>query len=369
MRSRLPRSPRMPRHRQGARPADRRGASPPAASRQSTRHRLLRLDALTRRSARSGLARRRGGRRERQALDRPRHRARRARRVRPVRRSRLPPLRPRLAAAARHHRAASTSSSCIRGVWDKALVGIAILVLLGLSPFAFGGNPFIDDTWDAVQYGGFWTSSPWVYAIRFLWTIALIGAITALVIWLVRRNRTSDRAGASTSPEAAFAQYEAEAASGTTTVASASTAPNPTETPSVTDAAPRADEPLAPAATCRRGSRHRRIRGLEGAARGLAPRPRGVAAVAGRRRPGSQRRSWQPTTRPAPRPSRRRPTRRGACASSPVHAPASPTSSRPSAPASWPGPLAAIVALGGANSAYAVTIGLAVGRTRLERSR
>lgn len=148
----------------------------------------------------------------------------------------------------------------LRGVWDKALVGIAILVLLGLSPFAFGGNPFIDDTWDAVQYGGFWTSSPWVYAIRFLWTVALIGAITALIIWLVRRNRASERVNASTSPEAAFAQYESEAAGRTTTagtavpatgaatstVAAAPVGPDTIQS-TTTDAAPVAAEPVAPA--------------------------------------------------------------------------------------------------------------------------
>nr|WP_157497988.1 PspC domain-containing protein [Leifsonia sp. Leaf325] len=143
----------------------------------------------------------------------------------------------------------------LRGVFDKALVGIAILVLLGLSPFAIGGDPFYGDAWNDMQYGSFWTSSPWVYGIRFLWTIALIGAITALIIWLVRRNRTSDLASgsASTSPEAAFAQYEAEAAAGTApaygtpTVAAASVAPNPTQTAPVTDAAPDATEPVAPA--------------------------------------------------------------------------------------------------------------------------
>ncbi|MET0783277.1 MAG: PspC domain-containing protein [Leifsonia flava] len=143
----------------------------------------------------------------------------------------------------------------LRGVFDKALVGIAILVLLGLSPFAIGGDPFYGDAWNDMQYGSFWSSSPWVYGIRFLWTIALIGAVTALIIWLVRRNRTSDLASrsASTSPEAAFAQYEAEAAAGTApvygapTVAAASGATNPTQTTPVTDAALDATEPVAPA--------------------------------------------------------------------------------------------------------------------------
>ncbi|KQX05397.1 MULTISPECIES: PspC domain-containing protein [unclassified Leifsonia] len=145
----------------------------------------------------------------------------------------------------------------LRGVFDKALVGIAILVLLGLSPFAIGGDPFYGDAWNDIQYGSFWTSSPWVYGIRFLWTIALIGAITGLIVWLVRRNRVSGPRSASTSPEAAFAQYEAEAAAGTApaaygapaTAAYGGTTPpayGATQAPAAPDAAGDGAEPVAP---------------------------------------------------------------------------------------------------------------------------
>ncbi|MET0974213.1 MAG: PspC domain-containing protein [Leifsonia sp.] len=129
-----------------------------------------------------------------------------------------------------------------RGVFDKALVGIAVLLLIGLTPLAFTGDSLVGRLWGSVEYGNPWTAGPWTFGLPVLWTLVLIGGITALVIWLVRRERETSggrATAASTSPEAAFAQYEAEAA---TTGAAAATG---TEGGAVT-ADPRAAEPVAP---------------------------------------------------------------------------------------------------------------------------
>ncbi|MEJ3405513.1 PspC domain-containing protein [Rathayibacter sp. YIM 133350] len=111
----------------------------------------------------------------------------------------------------------------LRGVFDSAIVGIAIFLLVGLFPGNWGGRTFFSSAFDSVTSGGFLPHAPWVGGIiSGLWTITLIGGAVALVIWLVHRSRETPTAGyGSTSPQDAFAQYEAEAATGTAATAAA----------------------------------------------------------------------------------------------------------------------------------------------------
>jgi phage shock protein PspC (stress-responsive transcriptional regulator) len=97
------------------------------------------------------------------------------------------------------------------GVWDRALVGIAAFLLVGLFPLAFGAPSFAGGLWEAAG-GGFW-GMPWFNPFGFnplpiIWALVLVGGAVALIVWLANRSRTTER---ETPPEVAFARYEAAA--------------------------------------------------------------------------------------------------------------------------------------------------------------
>ncbi|WP_308798678.1 PspC domain-containing protein [Agromyces silvae] len=128
------------------------------------------------------------------------------------------------------------------GVWDRALVGIALFLLVGLFPLAFGGPSIVGGVWDSLD-GGYW-GFPWFNPLGFnplpfIWAIVFIGGVVALVVWLANRASRSER---ETPPDVAFARYEAAAAAGR---ADASAAAAPTAPP--TGAAQAG--PAAPAAS------------------------------------------------------------------------------------------------------------------------
>lgn len=152
----------------------------------------------------------------------------------------------------------------LRGRFDSAIVGIAIFGLIGLFPAVFGSDSLLARIWSLGSFGGLY-AGPWgnlgglsgVFSL--LWTLLLIGAVVALVIWLVRRSRETDGSAGSatgygstgygstgygsTPPEEAFAAYEAEATTTTTMPAAASAADAAaSEATTVADA-----EPVAPA--------------------------------------------------------------------------------------------------------------------------
>lgn len=85
----------------------------------------------------------------------------------------------------------------LRGVFDSALVGIAIFLLIGLFPPAFG-VPSLFVGW---PWGGDLPFNPLnPFGINLwpvLWTLLLLGGIAALVVWLVLRSRRGDDLGAS----------------------------------------------------------------------------------------------------------------------------------------------------------------------------
>lgn len=117
----------------------------------------------------------------------------------------------------------------LRGTFDRAAVGIGVLVLLAFLPVTQG-----------FWYAGsaFWGAPYWNVSIgRALWTLIVIGLIVALVVWFVRRP-DADAAGPIARPDTAAATAARTDALGFDTVpADASTAPP------VPPAAPAADAP------------------------------------------------------------------------------------------------------------------------------
>lgn len=141
------------------------------------------------------------------------------------------------------------------GVWDRALVGVALFLLVGLYPLAFGGPSIFGGVWSSID-GGPW-GVPWFNPLGFnvfpfIWGLLFIGAVVGLIAWLVSRSNRSER---ETPPDVAFARYEAAAQAGGAASAAATaradgsavpaTPPPPTATPPAAPAAPPA--PAAPA--------------------------------------------------------------------------------------------------------------------------
>jgi phage shock protein PspC (stress-responsive transcriptional regulator) len=107
------------------------------------------------------------------------------------------------------------------GVWDRALVGIALFLLVGLFPLAFGAPSIAGGLWDAAG-GGFW-GTPWFNPFGFnplpiIWALVLVGGIVALIVWLANRSGKTER---ETPPDVAFARYEAAARAGAADAAGA----------------------------------------------------------------------------------------------------------------------------------------------------
>ncbi|SFR69630.1 phage shock protein C (PspC) family protein [Agromyces sp. CF514] len=158
-----------------------------------------------------------------------------------------------------------------RGVVDPAIVGIAVMAVLGFIPLVQGG-------WLGWQW---WDADAWpsladpifgfnlVVPLRIIWTLLVVGGIVALVIWLVRRSSTS--AASSPNPPAGGAGARTASAadaarSGTPYGAAAAPAPVPpadgdtrasgadAASADVTDAAASADVTDAASATPADGS-------------------------------------------------------------------------------------------------------------------
>jgi phage shock protein PspC (stress-responsive transcriptional regulator) len=122
------------------------------------------------------------------------------------------------------------------GVWDRALVGIALFLLVGLFPLAFGAPSIAGGLWDAAG-GGFW-GTPWFNPFGFnplpiIWALVLVGGIVALVVWLANRSRTTER---ETPPDVAFARYEAAANAGEADASGGAGAPRAAGTAGAADA-------------------------------------------------------------------------------------------------------------------------------------
>jgi Putative stress-responsive transcriptional regulator len=147
----------------------------------------------------------------------------------------------------------------IKGRLEPALIGIVVIVLFSLLPFAQGF------WWAGAQ---FWGGGSLVGALgRTLWTLLIIALIVTLVIWAARTGRFSSRGGSTSSRTASVSaatpgtSSERDAA-GTDTAGTGSAATGATATSAVAGqpswfagtpaqgygAAPTVGEPLAPTA-------------------------------------------------------------------------------------------------------------------------
>ncbi|MDR5701260.1 PspC domain-containing protein [Agromyces aerolatus] len=132
------------------------------------------------------------------------------------------------------------------GVWDRALVGIALFLLVGLFPLAFGGPSIVGGVWNS--FDGDW-GLPWVVnplgfnVLPFLWALVFIGGVVALIVWLANRSSRTER---ETPPDVAFARYEAAAqADASAASAAAASAANATDA-SAAPPAPPTGAPVPP---------------------------------------------------------------------------------------------------------------------------
>ena len=141
----------------------------------------------------------------------------------------------------------------LRRVFDSAIVGIAILIIFGVVPYGFGIGPFIGGLGDGAAWsGGVWNSAFGFHLGPFVTFIVLAGAITALIVWLVRRRDATPTSGygsagygpAETTTDAA---PPATSDAGTTEALAGAAAATPTESPASDAAAPL--EPTRPDAS------------------------------------------------------------------------------------------------------------------------
>ncbi|THG29099.1 PspC domain-containing protein [Glaciibacter flavus] len=132
----------------------------------------------------------------------------------------------------------------LRGVFDSAIVGIAILIIFGVVPYGFGIGPFIGGLGDGAAWsGGVWNGAFGFHLGPFVTFIVLAGAITALIVWLVRRRDATPMSGygsagygpAETTTDAA---PPATSDAGTTEALAGAAAATPTESPASDAAAP-----------------------------------------------------------------------------------------------------------------------------------
>ena len=132
-----------------------------------------------------------------------------------------------------------------RGIVDPAIVGIAVMGVIGLIPLVQGGWlgwRWWPDMTIADPIFGFNLTWP----LRVLWTLIVVGAIIALIVWLARRSAAGPQAagagsasptppayGATDAPVGATAATVAFAAGTATAPAAASAGPYPTTEPPV----------------------------------------------------------------------------------------------------------------------------------------
>ena len=132
----------------------------------------------------------------------------------------------------------------LRGVFDSAIVGIAILVIVGVVPYGFGIGPFIGGLGDGAAWsGGVWNGAFGFHLGPFVTFIVLAGAITALIVWLVRRRDATPTsgygsAGYGSAETTTDAEPPATSDAGTTEALAGADAATPTESPASDAAAP-----------------------------------------------------------------------------------------------------------------------------------
>src|SRR5690606_1535919 len=72
----------------------------------------------------------------------------------------------------------------IRGHFDGAIIGIAVVAILAFLPITQGLWFWGPWNWDVWGGGRFLGGAPW----NLIWTLAIIGSIVWLVVWLSTRN-------------------------------------------------------------------------------------------------------------------------------------------------------------------------------------
>ncbi|BDZ54280.1 hypothetical protein GCM10025870_13530 [Agromyces marinus] len=205
----------------------------------------------------------------------------------------------------------------IRGVWDSALVGIGVFLLVGILPWGWAWGPL---DWD-VPFNPFNPFNPLgVNLWPVLWTVAGIAGIVWFIVWVVRRSRAdAATGGAGTDASAgsagtdASAGGEAGAGAGAAAASAPGTVPDPTGGAAPTPR-PRRAHRTEPPSTPR--GRPSTTPGGSSTTRGNGPRP--TRAVPRVRRPPQR-------TGPAPPSSPRRPKRLGASGAAPGRGPVSRT--------------------------------------------
>ncbi|WP_403022991.1 PspC domain-containing protein [Salinibacterium sp. GXW1014] len=122
-----------------------------------------------------------------------------------------------------------------RGTFDRALAGIAVLLLLAMLPVGGGtGWWFTGGWWDGDWWGGGW-AGPGLGAL--IWTVILTGAVIWFVVWLANRQSTTPSAISMPATNAPAPTTDAPA---TTTTDAPAAATSPT--------LPLVSEPTAPPA-------------------------------------------------------------------------------------------------------------------------
>jgi phage shock protein PspC (stress-responsive transcriptional regulator) len=168
----------------------------------------------------------------------------------------------------------------LRGTFDRAIAGIALMVILSALPFG-GGWPwwgFGDGPW---SFGG-WIST-------MVWTVILVGAGIWLIVWLATRPSTRattpGAAGAPGTPAAPGNSAADHTATDATAFAAAS-APTTTSAPTGATPVPRQRRHRTGSASGTAiDGRRRGTRLVARAAGPVAPRARRMASTAGRRHP------------------------------------------------------------------------------------
>jgi phage shock protein PspC (stress-responsive transcriptional regulator) len=126
----------------------------------------------------------------------------------------------------------------MRGHFEPAVVAIAVIALLTLLPVTQG------IWWAGSQFWGepFWPAS----FGRTLWTLLVIGAIVAVVIWAARTNRFTSRGGESGTRTASVSRPAPGSAATTTGTADATTSAAQASAPAASPVATAATGPVPP---------------------------------------------------------------------------------------------------------------------------
>ncbi|WP_430644816.1 PspC domain-containing protein [Agromyces sp. GXS1127] len=134
-----------------------------------------------------------------------------------------------------------------RGIVDPAVVGIAVMAVLGFIPLIqggwFGWRMWDDSEFLAVPMFGFDLSVP----LRVTWTVLVVGGVVALVVWLAKRASQNPPTGGDTRISRAEAASAVMTDGSSAPPADAEPVADPGAAPATSDTAP-TTEPPAPAA-------------------------------------------------------------------------------------------------------------------------